>query len=128
MVQSPGLVNADSYIERNIKRRETMSNSYISKEERIERLNAVRHEIAQHFNEGFAWIDQILCEEIEQISMEEKSANQANGKWVYEYDSEYWGQWCKCSECGGTNIPKNYCADCGAKMQEYKINDGTRKD
>lgn len=78
MVQSPGLVNADSCIERNIKGRETMSNSYISKEERIERLNAVRHEIAQHFNEGFAWIDQILCEEIEQINLEEQNDKDIN--------------------------------------------------
>lgn len=65
----------------------TMGKSYISQGERIERLNAVRHEIAQHFNEGFAWIDQILSEEIEQIGLEENL-----GKWLDGYDDEYWGK------------------------------------
>lgn len=60
-----------------------MDNNLISREERIERLNAVRHEIAQHFYEGFAWIDQILSEEIEQIGLEENL-----GKWLDGYDDE----------------------------------------
>lgn len=69
---------ARKIVDRKASKEKTTSKSYISSEERIERLNAVRHEIGQHFNEGFAWIDQILCEEIEQIDLEEQNDKDIN--------------------------------------------------
>lgn len=104
----------------------TMGKSYISQGERIERLNAVRHEIAQHFNEGFAWIDQILSEEIEQISLEKRCCKDTTitGHWIHEQfkcDKSVTGYFmtprCECSICGYfSNYECNPCPSCGALM------------
>lgn len=107
-----------------------MSNSFISREERIERLNAVRHEIAQHLSEGFAWIDQILCEEIEQINLEEQGGKDINittieGYWIhkeFECNKSVTGYFmtprCECSICGCfSEYECNPCTSCGALMR-----------
>jgi rubrerythrin len=71
----------------------------------------------EHFNDPYMVVD---VKEIQKLP----SVTQKSGKWIRgevevgACEIEY--PWWKCSECGWEHalvIPRNYCPNCGAKME-----------